>query len=244
MEICDPYSTRFHCTCPDTHMGRRCETIKHPTDCKDLAKHGAFTSGKYFIVSSVNQTFSVFCDTESESGFVWTLIQSFSLANNGFVRKRPFVVDFPMNNEDIDVNWSLYRLSLTQMWSIANQSTHFRATCNFPTEGLQYTDYARAKLEDFDVFGRYNFTCRMYEYINIRGNECSNCTAATRQTEVKAWNIGSSKSRPYNCQFDGTPGAVGSEDNFGWFRFVNTNHSCSSSPNSTTQHWFGVKSDL
>ena len=192
----------------------------------------------------MNQTFPVFCDVESESGIVWTLIQSFSLANNGFVRKRPFDVDFPLNYEDSDVNWHLYRLSLTQMWYIANQSTHFRATCNFPTEGLQYTDYARAKLESFDIFGIWDFTCRMYEYINIRGIECSNCTAATRQLEGKAWRIESYRSRLYNCQFDGSPGAEGNENNFGWFRFVNTNHSCSSSPNSTTQHWFGIKIDL
>lgn len=244
MEICDLYSTRFNCTCPDTHTGRRCEKIKHPRTCKDVAKAGAFTSGKYLIFSSVNQTFPVFCDTELESGIVWTLIQSFSLANNALFRKKPFGTDFPVNYENSDVNWSSYRLSLTQMWSIANQSTHFRATCNFPTGGLQYIDYARAKLEGFDIFGSWDYTCRMYEYINIRGNKCSNCTAATRQLEEQAWRINSYGRQLYNCQFDGTPGAVINENNFGWFRFVNANHSCSSSLNSTTQHWFGVKIDL
>ena len=192
----------------------------------------------------MNQAFPVFCDMESESGFVWTLIQSFSLANNALFRKKPFGADFPVNNEDSVVNWSLYRLSLKQMWSIANQSTHFRATCNFPTEGLKYTDYARANLDGFDIFGSWEFTCRIYEYINIRGNECSNCTAATRQLEGKAWSINSYRSRLYNCQFDGNPGAEGNENNFGWFRLVNTNHRCSSSPNSTTQYWFGVESDF
>ena len=225
-------------------MGRLCETIKHPTTCKDLAKDGAFTSGKYLIFSSVNQRFPVFCDIESESEFVWTLIQSFSLANNYLVQRKPFGVDFPVNYKDSDVNWGSYRLSLTQMWSIANQSTHFRATCNFPTEGLQYTDYARAKLEVVNIFGTYSSTCLPFEYVNIRGNECSNCTAHAKQQSGKAWTMNSYKSKLKGCQFDGSPGANGDEQNFGRYISINTDHRCSSSPESTTQHWLGVKGDL
>ncbi|XP_020613570.1 uncharacterized protein LOC110051835 [Orbicella faveolata] len=181
---------------------------------------------------------------ESESGFHWALIQSFSLANKALFKDKTFGADFPVNHEDNDVSWSSYRLSLPQMRSIANHSTHFRATCNFPTEGLQYTDYARAKLEGHDIFGSWNFTCRMYEYINIRGNDCFNCTALTKQLDRQAWTINGYKSRSFNCQFDGAPGGKSSAHNFG--RYVNRNkdHRCSSSPNSTTQYWFGVKRHL
>ena len=195
------------------------------------------------MFDSLNQAFPVFCDMESESGFVWTLIQSFSLANNGLFKDQPFGADFPVNHQDNDVDWSSYRLSLPRMRSIANHSTHFRATCNFPTGGLLYTDYARANLEGFDIFGIWNYTCRMYEFINIRGNECSNCAAATKQSKGQSWFINSYRSKN-NCQFDGTPGANGYEHNFGRYIKINTNHRCSSSPNSTTQHWFGVKRDL
>ena len=181
---------------------------------------------------------------DSESGFVWTLIQSFSLANNALFKRKPFGADFPVNHEDNDVNWSSYRLSLLQMESLANHSTHLRATCNFPTEGLQYTDYARTKLKGHEIFGFWNFTCRMYEYINIRGNECSNCTALTKQLPRQAWTINGYRSRSFNCHFDGTPGAMANEHNFGRYYAINSNHSCSSSPNSTTQHWFGVKRAL
>ena len=239
----DPYSTRFNCTCPDTRTGRRCEQIKHPRTCYDLAGYGASTSGKYLIFDSVEQGFPVFCDMESESGFVWTLIQSFSLANNAHFRDEPFGADFPVNHQDNYVNWNAYRLSLPQMESLANHSTHLRATCNFPTEGLQYTNYARAKLKDHDIFGTWDFTCRKYEHINIRGNECSNCTALTKQLPMQAWTINSYR-RFLNCQFDGRPGTKSNEQNFGRYIPLNSNHSCSSSPNSTTQHWFGVKRDL
>ena len=123
------------------------------------------------------EAFSVFCDMESESGFVWTLtIQSFSLANNALFKNKMFGADFPVNRTNDDVDWNSYRLSLPQMQSIANHSTHFRATCNFPTEGLRYTDYARARLEGHDIFGTWGYTCGMYEYINIR--EISALTAS------------------------------------------------------------------
>ena len=97
------------------------------------------------------------------SGFVWALIQSFSLKNNPLFKNAMFGSDYPVNNANNDVVWNLYRLSLQQMWSIANQSTHFRATCNFLTEGLQYTDYARAKLKVLNIFGTY-ISCYVFTF--------------------------------------------------------------------------------
>ena len=174
-EICDPHSTRFNCACPDTHTGQRCEKIIRT--CKDIATNGTLKSGKYLVLDTENKTFSVYCDIDSEPGFVWTLIQSFSLANAGMFFSKAFGVDFPVNQSKNEVDWYLYRLPLSQMQSIANHSTHLRATCNYPTEGLRFTDYARAELEGHDIFGSWDATCRLYEYINIRGNECSSCTA-------------------------------------------------------------------
>jgi len=93
---------------------------------------------------------------ESESGFVWALIQSFSLANKDMFRKKMFGKDFPVNHTKNEVDWNSYRLSLPQMESLANHSTHLRVTCNFPTDDLQYTDYARAKLEGHDIFDTWS----------------------------------------------------------------------------------------
>ena len=184
---------------------------------------------------------------ESESGFVWALIQSFSLAKKALFEEKMFGVDFPVNHNNNDVDWNSYRLSLLQMQSIANRSTHLRATCNFPTQGLRYTDYARAKLGGHDIFGTLDNKCQLYEYINIRGIECSNCTAGTKQKARSAWSIKSYQSQTWGCDFDGRPGvSSGSERNFGYYGdgTVNTKHRCTSSPTSTTQHWFGAKHKL
>ena len=142
-------------------------------------------------------------------------------------------------------NWSRYRLSLLQMQSLVNHSTHLRATCNFPTDGLQYVDYARAKLADHDIFGDWS-RCQVYEYVNIRGNNCSNCTALTKQYVNIHWHIKSYKSKPKECEFDGKPGGIKVENSFGRYpdQKTNPNHRCSSSDTSTTQHWFGARYDV
>ena len=136
------------------------------------------------------------------------------------------------------MNWNEFRLSLSQMQSLAIDSTHLRATCNFLTDGLRYTDYARAKLAGHDIFGTWA-TCQMYEYVNIRGICCSNCTALTKQGEHAAWHVRSYGSIDAGCEFDGKPSGSDYENNFGKFGDVNMNqdHRCSFSPASTTQHW-------
>ena len=133
-----------------------------------------------------NNFYSVYCDFDSDAGYVWTLIQSFSLANNYLVTSKRFGVDQPLNENDGMINWNAYRLSLSRMQSIADASTHLRATCNFPDDGLVYTDYARAKLEGHDLFGQWSGKCRTYEYVNIRGIECQECTAGTWQKKCVA----------------------------------------------------------
>ena len=107
-------------------------------------------------------------------------------------------------------------MSLLQMQSLADHSTHLRATRNFPTHGLKITDYARAKLKIHDFF---------YEYINIRGISCENCTAATKEGNFSSWTINSCKSKTeFGCDLDGSPGVNGNEKNFGKYR-LNTNNS-------------------
>ena len=52
----------------------------------------------------------------------------------------------------------MYRMSLLQMQSLADHSTH----------GLKIIDYARVKLKNHDFFGTFSYQCLHYEYINIR----------------------------------------------------------------------------
>ena len=183
------------------------------------------------------------CDAVSEKGFIWTLIESFSLRNNHEFEDKAFYKDYPKNQEAF--TWGKFRLSLPRMTATANRSTHLRATCNFNTEELKYRDYLRAKLNDIDVM-RLNFDgCKEYEFISIRGYNCSNCTAHFVQRDHWHAHTDSVWGPKIGCQFTSqSTGAVKSpsgEDNFGWYQTVNRVHRCTSSDDSTTQWWLGVR---
>ena len=229
---------RFNCTCPSHYTGQRCEKSTHPRSCKDLVTKGAKVTGMHTLYDFQNRPFLVYCDFDSEAVYAWALIQSFSLANKNQFKTKRFAVDFPANEDDGTINWNAYRLSLSRMQSIADASTHLRATCNFPDDGLVYTDYARAKLEGHDLFGLWAGQCRAYEFLNIRGIECQECTAATFQVEEEAWHINSDYAY-LGCTFNGKDRAVHNEQNFGLYNHVNRNFRCTSDASSTTQFWIG-----
>ena len=187
--------------------------------------------------------YEVFCDAISEKGFIWTLIESFSFRNNDEFADKAFFKDFPVNQDAF--SWNKFRLSRPLMDAIANRSTHVRATCNFNTDELKYSDYLRAKLTDIDVM-RLNFDgCKKYEFISVRGYNCTSCTAHFVQKDIWHAHTDSYHGPRKGCQCTRlSTGAVkvpGGEDNFGWYETINTLHSCVSSNDSTTQWWFGVR---
>lgn len=80
--------------------------------------------------------------------------------------------------------------------------------------------------------------------INIRGISCLDCTAGVLYggSHGYTFHIDSQKSRSVvKCQFDGSSGALSSEDNFGYYGVHNPAFSCTESATSTTQIWFGRK---
>ena len=140
-------------------------------------------------------------------------------------------------------NWQAYLMLPRDLIWFRNQSTHWRATCRYNTDGVVYTDYLRASFEDFDIIGTAplaHVVCRRYELVNIRGNECTNCTAQT-------WYILGSNPLHIDsyyqdgCDFNGnmTGDVVVSEDNFGLYNTVNPKFRCTSSSQATTQFWVG-----
>ena len=146
-----------------------------------------------------------------------------------------FRADSPV---DADLpNWNKYRMSLSMMNDLRNQSTHWRATCSFPTHGVDYVDYVRGNFEDFDAV---NFeghdVCKEVEYVNIRGHKCIDC-------ELPWWqqNFALHTDSSYTtCKgFDARIGSVYKEDNFGYYRTVNRAFRCTASDNDTTNWWFG-----
>ena len=119
--------------------------------------------------------FQTFCDFTSENGFVWTLLESFSLADNNDFKNQPFSKDHPVSQNSF--KWNKFRLSKMIMNSTLSHSTHFRATCNFNTDGLVTTDYLRVKTFDLNILQLNSYPCVKMEYINIRGYHCHDCMA-------------------------------------------------------------------
>ena len=108
------------------------------------------TNGIYNITDQQNISFPVYCDFGSEPGAAWTLIQSHSFQNNdAFKSKAFFHYDVPINQDAPE--WNSYRLSMSRMKSLQDVSTHWRATCNFPTDGVDYRDYWRVSLNSLDL---------------------------------------------------------------------------------------------
>ena len=185
---------------------------------------------KHVVYDSANQEFSVFCDLDSEPGFIRTLVQSFSLENTDIFRGKRFRLNLPLNFDSRNsmsvesrssgsgVDRTMYRMSSLQMqsfgWPLYTPASNLQLPP--PPHGLKKTDYARAKLKNHALFGTFSYQCLHYEYINIRGISCENCTAATKQGNLSSWTSSSYKSKTeFGCDFDGSPGVNGSENNFG-----------------------------
>ena len=127
------------------------------------------------------------------------------------------------------------------MNSTLSHSTHFRATCNFNTDGLLKRDYLRAKTTELNILLLKDGACVTSEYINIRGHDCHNCSVYMIQNSFSHLHIDSHYGAP-NCHFKSAQnGSIGGggEDNFGYYGVFNPLHRCSSGDNSTTQWWFG-----
>ena len=241
--MCDVRARRFICLCPFGFSGHRCH--KPLRSCHDILVSGRHENGVYKILNETNSTLNVYCDFNVEPGAAWTLVQSYSLdkgqkgSENDIFSDKPLFHDFPVY-ESFPGDWSSYRLSLADMQNIQAQSTHWRATCDFPKVGIDFRDYLRASFDDVDVMKQGGKNCRRFEFINIRGNQCTDCTALTviysrHPPYLKSYE---SKSKP--CDFDGKPnGGQQQERNFGVYEYRNPTFRCSASNNSTTQYWFG-----
>ena len=137
-------------------------------------------------------------------------------------------------------NWEEYRIRKGRLWKVKEQSSHWRVTCDFSTFGVDYKDYARASFKNlnpltYEASGK----CREMDYINIRGHNCTKCTASWWQTKDQFLTHFSDQDR---CQFGKTPGGgFDNVANFGgyWKKNVSLEFRCSANETSNTNHWFG-----
>ncbi|XP_068735862.1 uncharacterized protein [Montipora capricornis] len=238
-ELCHHAKQKFNCTCAIGYVGKFCE--KSAISCKQLQLEAKKPkrSTVYTLYDPASKSFyQTFCDFISENGFVWTLIDSFSLANKIYYNAQPLSQDYPLNQNSF--KWNKFRLSLPIMNSTLSHSTHFRATCNFNTDGLVTRDYLRGKTTDFNILLLKTDSCEKMEYINIRGYDCYNCTAKMTQQN---WHLHCDSYYVSPCQFtsafNGSVRGRTGEDNFGFYDTINPSHRCTSNDNATTQWWFG-----
>lgn len=108
-------------------------------------------SGRYVVLDQNENNLTVYCDLTSEPEFIWTLVESFSLENVGQFRNLPsFKTDSIAVHED-NPDWSEYKMSHAHMQHVRARSTHWRATCDYPTRDIDYTDYLRTSFNYFDL---------------------------------------------------------------------------------------------
>ena len=208
-----------------------------PKSCLDHLKSGIQENGYYTVADQDGGTLTVYCDFQSEPGSAWTLIMSWSLQNKHLpaFKSDPLSENVPVNEKS--PNWAIYRLSKNALSFIKHQSSHWRATCSFNRVKFDYRDYVRGNLKDFDVITYLDEgQCKKIEYINIRGHVGYQTTVPFFQTKNLMLHTDSSYK---TCGYGGAPGAVSSEDNFGYYYTINPKFRCTADPNATTQYWFG-----
>ena len=130
-------------------------------------------------------------------------------------------------------------MSLSMMNDLSAQSTHWRATCSFPTHGVDYVDYVRGKFVDLDVVKFLGSNvCKRVEYVNTRGHQCSDCDLPWWQKN-HYYNLHADSSSTICKGLNASEGSVEYEDNFGYYNTVNPAFRCTASDNDTTNWWFG-----
>ena len=185
--------------------------------------------------------FDVFCDFDLNSTNAWTLIQSYELENRKTFERKLFPMDFAVNSTS--PRWDAYRLSKFRMQSIQKDSSKFRVTCNYDTDGVVYRDYLQVATDQIDILTYASgSSCILVEQIDIRGQSCRDCTAFFFQNLDRSLHIDSYYSASLDCEFQPT-GSLScdgeGEDNFGVYDCANPAHRCTSAQSSTTQTWFG-----
>ena len=246
----DDIRNRFKCKCQNRFSGKYCTRCSHGysgekcqtriTSCRGYA-NGTRNPDKYYIRNREDKAVRVFCDFEKDSNISWTLVQSYSLGLHK-VYQEPFFTNLPKNSSK-PTNWFSYRLGKEMMQWIQTDSTKWRVTCDFDKNLTAIkTDYIEGEKADVDIM---NFNglekCKKVNYVNIRGHNCSDCTAVLYQTSNYPLHIDARKSKT-KCEFtvtDPKSCSSGGEDSFGLYNCPHQDHRCSATDTSTTNTWLG-----
>ena len=204
-------------------------------------KTGARSSGFYYIRESGDSPVRVFCDLASESGWAWTLVMSQSFRNRKIqqLMRIPLSSDAPLNSSN--PNWEAYRLSLKKMKELRTESSHWRVTCNFPTDVFDYRDYVKGNFSQVNLLNVDGHNvCRMVDYINVKGRNCSHCTVAWWQDTGTMFHHDLSLGKCFFETFINV-NTVFNADYFGWYENIDSSFSCCTDDSSSTNRWFGAQ---
>ncbi|EDV25325.1 uncharacterized protein TRIADDRAFT_55272 [Trichoplax adhaerens] len=201
-------------------------------------------SGFFTLYDVNNNPFRSFCDFESESPFVWTLIESLTLEN---AQKAPFRKSFELNLPlgKCNTSMSLFRLTSAHRSSIlgAYGSKHYRSTCNFDIDmgtGLaNRRDYLRfSACKGLYILTTNSARCVEVDYINVRGQSCRKCSVPFYSSTSQHLHIDLIVASTYCRKFVVTD-HIANEDVFGHYSNLNPTFSCATNKNSTTAWWIG-----
>ena len=231
---------KFSCACPVNFGGRVCEIAPPPHSCLDIkTREPQAASREYAIQDTSGNFINTYCDFSSEVDFVWTLIETFCLANLENFAWTHFGEDRPRNEDSM--NWLDFRLTRNAMNYINQGATHFRATCDFEKDTFDINaDYLRGEISKLNFFSDgsdITHTCIEYERVRIFGAGCDNCTAETWHAPGYHAHL-----EDDSCDLQVVISYNGPRrEYFGYFQAINGNHQCSSSLGATTQWWLGVE---
>lgn len=173
---------------------------------------------------------------DSEPGFVWTLVMSFTRENkhHASFRSRAMYENGVRNKHTS--NWVEYRMSLNLMYGIKKNSTHWRITCSFPQHGVNnHEDYVRAAFADFDLMAGFWNECKKVNYISVMGQSCSECTAHWWQGNGTTPHIAAVQTDVCDIKSDKS-----GNNYFGAYGSYSPTFRCTESPTSSTNYWFGA----
>jgi hypothetical protein len=157
-----------NCLCSGTYGGSNCQfnntygtSQTNPgSSCSEIFKRNSGISlpnGNGYWIKPGNEIFQAYCDMQNGG---WTLIESFSLANNypGIAPYIMYTSDQPVNQNQ--PNWAAYRLSLSRITDLKYIISHVRATCN---ANLALTrDYFIFRTANLDLFQVYVFKVTLF----------------------------------------------------------------------------------
>ena len=220
---------RFDCKCPDGYTKSRCQ--QPIRSCRGYSD-GNRAAGKYSVIGVDKMSYEVFCDFDNSSTMTWTLVQS----NQRDHKVEALSNDKPFNQDNI--SWNGYRLSNPRMKSIQEDSTMWRATCQYQEQSC--SDLVRWFNYKMDILTKMD-GCFEVEYIYVHGHSCFNCTVYFQQSDHCTFHFSTLwlKHCKFNQQMQLQYHRHFAEYFGGCYYFNDTTHCCSQSPTATTQIWFG-----